>query len=231
MRHDPEKSAARYLSGDMSRRGRKVFEQHILVCEECWSEVEVGRRGRSLAEQSRELVPQPLRELVRTAVAAATPPPKRWRWNTLALAAVVGLVAIGSGVILQWGMQQQNQPEEIAVLVADFKDEASIGEPSPSQLPRRLGDLHLQESRVGRLGDMPVTVHAYRDPAGHEVVIYQAEETFPVADGAQHAPSGPTWTARVDGAVLFCADHPVPSLVVGDDQKEVALAADELGLR
>jgi hypothetical protein len=31
--------------------------------------------------------------------------------------------------------------------------------------------------------------------------------------------------------MLFCADDPVPSLVVGDDGRELALAVDRLGLR
>lgn len=68
------------------------------------------------------------------------------------------------------------------------------------------------------------------DPAGHEVVVYQADTTFPIAEGAEHAAGGETWTAEVEGAVFFCADHPVPSLVVGDDREEVELAADELDL-
>lgn len=231
MRHDSEKSAARYLTGDMKRRQRKAFEQHMIECEDCWSEVKVGRRGRSLAEEARDLAPQTLRERVRTSVAATTPPRKRWRWRVMAIATSVAVLLLAGIIILQARPEQQNQPEQIAVLLADFKDEASVGDVAPRQLPKQLGDLSLRESKVGRVQGMSVTAHAYVDPAGHEVVIYQSNETFPIAEGAEHAQSGRTWTARVDGTVLFCADYPVPSLVVGDDEKEVALAADELGLR
>lgn len=231
MKHDSEKGAATYLSGEMSRRLRKAFERHILECEDCWSEVDIARRGRSLAEEGRDLVPQPLRERVRTAVAATTPPRKRWGLRPLAISGVVAVAITASLVTLQSPPQEQNQPEEIAVLVADFKKEVSVGEAAPRQLPERLGDLRLRESKVGRVQGVAVTAHSYVDPAGHEVVVYQAAEAFPVAHGAEHAPGGETWTARVNGAVLYCADHPLPSLVVGDDEKEVALAADELGLR
>jgi hypothetical protein len=43
-------------------------------------------------------------------------------------------------------------------------------------------------------------------------------------------PGGATWIAEVDGVVLFCADRPAPSLVVGQDRAEVLLAAQRLGL-
>jgi hypothetical protein len=34
--------------------------------------------------------------------------------------------------------------------------------------------------------------------------------TFPQAVGARHSSSGATWTAQVNGVVLYCADHPRP---------------------
>ncbi len=230
MTHDPEKAAAAYLSGSMSRRLRKGFEDHILECEDCWSEVEVGRRGRSLAEEGRELAPQRLRERVRMSV-EAMPAPRR-RWRGLALGGAVVAVALAAIVAtIDWRLERPEQPAEIALLVADFESGSALETPTATQLPRRLGDLRLSRSRTGRVHGMDVTAHEYVDPAGHEVVVYQADRAFPVAAGADHAATGQTWTAEVDRAVLFCADHPVPSLVVGDDRKEVALAASELGLR
>lgn len=214
----------------MSRRRRKTFEEHILVCEECWAEVDMGRRGRSLAEEGRELAPQELRERVRMSV-EAMPTPNR-RWHRLALgASVIAFALLTLLASLDWGSQQPEQPIEIALLVADFESGATLKTAAVERLPDRLGDLKLRRSRTGRVQDMEVTAHEYVDPAGHEVVVYQADRTFPVAEGAEHASTGETWTAELDGAVLFCADHPVPSLVVGDDRKEVALAASELGLR
>lgn len=230
MKHDPEKNAAAYLSGGMSRRSRKDFEQHILDCEDCWTEVDLGRRGRSLAESARTLAPQKLREHVRMSVEAMPAPGRRWRrfafGNAVIALAVVSLVAA-----LDLTLDQPDQPQEIAVLLADFESRSALEDPAARTLPRRLGDLRLRHTRAGRIHGMQVTAHSYEDPAGHEVIVYQADRTFPVAQGAEHAAGADTWTAEIEGAVLFCADHPVPSLVVGDDRKEVALAADELGLR
>lgn len=230
MTHDPERSAASYLSGSMSRRRRKTFEEHILECEECWAEVDMGRRGRSLAEEGRELAPQKLRERVRMSVEAMPTPNRRWRRFAFG-ASVIALSLLTLLAALDWRLQQPEQPVEIALLLADFESGGTLKTAAEERLPDQLGDLRLRHSRAGRVHGMEVTAHEYVDPAGHEVVVYQADRAFPVAEGAEHAPTGETWTAELDGAVLFCADHPVPSLVVGDDHKEVALAASELGLR
>lgn len=77
MSHDPERDAAAYLGGGIRARRRRRFEDHLMECEDCWREVEAGRLGRRLAESTRELAPQALRETVRAAV-AAFPAPRRW---------------------------------------------------------------------------------------------------------------------------------------------------------
>lgn len=231
MRHDPEKNAALYLSGGMRPRRRKAFEEHILECEDCWSEVDIGRRGRSVAEAARRLAPQSVRERVRTAVWATPVPKKRLKWRVVTTS--VGLIALsiaGAAAVVAT-FADEEQPRAIALLIDDFSGEVEMGDPAPRRLPRRLGDLELRDSKSGEMYGMAITAHEYSDPAGHKVVVYQADETFPVAAGAEHDGDRQTWTVEVDGAVLFCADHPIPSLVVGDDAKEVTLAADELGLR
>jgi anti-sigma factor RsiW len=75
--HEPELNAALYLAGELGRRARRWFERHLLECEDCWREVTLGRLGRRVAEELREMAPMRLREEVRAAVAAA-PPPRRW---------------------------------------------------------------------------------------------------------------------------------------------------------
>jgi hypothetical protein len=67
-RHDPERNAAAYVSGELSRRARRWLERHILVCDDCWREVLLGRFGRRAAEDAREAVPVGLRDRVRSAV-------------------------------------------------------------------------------------------------------------------------------------------------------------------
>ncbi len=225
--HDPERSAALYLGGMMSGRHRRGFEQHILGCESCWHEVEVGRRGRALAESSRELAPQDLRETVRSTVAAAPLPRRRPAFGARlgALAASVILALVVVFVILQ-----PSQPQTIEVLLSDYNGGEHLRQPRRSALPSILGDLELVEVRGGRVEDMPMVVHEYADPAGHTVKVYQSDTTFPVAEGAEHSASGATWSATLDETVMLCADRPVPSLVIGDDEREVRLAAVELSL-
>jgi hypothetical protein len=92
-----------------------------------------------------------------------------------------------------------------------------------------LGDLSLVDVQAGKAGRLSVVGHRYRDAAGHRVNVYRADGTFPMADGAWAA-AGQTWRAEVEGAVLLCSDRPFPALVVGDDDREVVLAARMLGL-
>jgi hypothetical protein len=67
-RHDVERNAAEYVSGELSLRTRRWFERHLLDCEDCWREVLLGRFGRRVAEDARESVPVGLRDRVRAAV-------------------------------------------------------------------------------------------------------------------------------------------------------------------
>jgi len=79
--HDPERNAAEYVSGELSRRATRWFESHLLHCEDCWREVLLGRLGRRVAEEAREQAPAGLRDRVRAAVqftsegGPAGPPP------------------------------------------------------------------------------------------------------------------------------------------------------------
>ena len=116
MRHDPERNAAAYLGGLLSTRKRRKFESHIVECEDCWREVDSGRKGRSVAESGRELAPQALRERVRAAVESVTPRPKRrWAFGAAALATAV---VVGSLYVVSL----PDQPQTIEAVVAAFGD-------------------------------------------------------------------------------------------------------------
>ena len=229
MRHDPEQNAAAYLAGSLSKRRRGRFEEHMLVCEDCWREVRLGRAGRALAESGRMLPPQRLREDVRASVEAVALDPRSARAPGVLVVALLLVAATAFGARALWF--SGGQPVVIETAVRDFRSTDPAGVEVASELPARLGDLVLVTAERRSLHDLEVVAHVYRDAAGHTVVVYQGEETFPVAGGADHAPDGATWTARVGNAVLFCADKPVPSLIVGDDLPEVSLAVAELGLR
>ncbi len=228
MRHEPERTAAAYLAGNLSRRRKRLFEEHILECEDCWREVEAGRRGRAVAEAARELAPQSLRERVRASVASLESESIPRSWPRLTVLVSVAVVAL---VVFALGQLRSSQPEAIDAILASFEGNERIGAPEDATLPDRIGDLDLSSVTVGEIDGMEVVVHSYEDPAGHRVDVYQSSEPFPVAAGAEHSSDGQTWRANSDGLVLFCADDPIPSLVVGDDGRELALAVDRLGLR
>jgi len=234
MRHDPERAAAAYLAGELKPQQRERFETHMLGCDDCWREVKAGRQGRVLAESLREVAPQHLRERVRATIAAA-PEPRRYRMRmripTL-LGVVAALVAVGvAGGLLAGRERVPVQPAPITAAVASYRAGLSGWEPTAQAPPaRQLGGLTWRGASRGELAGLPVVAHAYQDAAGHRLVLLVAGHTFPQATDARHSASGATWTARVNGVVLYCADHPAPSLVLGADQAEVLAAAQRLGL-
>jgi hypothetical protein len=233
VRHDPERAAAAYLGGELGPRQRERFEAHLLGCEDCWREVKAGRDGRALAESLREVAPQHLRERIRATIAAA-PAPRRRRVRMPALLGVVAaLVAVlVTGGLLAMREHTQAQPAPIAAAVASYRGSLTAWSPSTEPPPaRQLGSLTWRGTSRGELAGLPVVAHAYQDPAGHRVMLLVASRPFPQAVGARHASSGATWTAQINGVVLFCADHPAPSLLLGLDRAEVLAAVQRLGLR
>jgi len=222
-KHDPEAAGALYLGGAMSRRARRRFEVHLVECPECWEEVRLGGVGRGYAEAGRELAPQDLRDRVRGEVSLI---PRRPR---IRLRVGVGVLALALGVGGATALLVSGQPEAIEALVADFQGRRALESAAPQELPTRLGDLTLVSVQAGEVARLSVVGHSYRDAAGHRVNVYRADRTFPMADGAR-AGEGQTWRAEVGDAVLLCSDRPFPALVVGDDDREVVLAARILGL-
>jgi hypothetical protein len=248
MRHDPERAAAAYLGGELWRRQRERFEAHLLGCDDCWGEVQAGRRGRALGESLRQAAPQHLRDRVRATVevevvAAASVHPRparsgvrRW-WHGPAGLGVVGValglvVAVAVAVtMLAGGGEPAGQPAAITAAVRSYPAGAPGWKPSADVPPARLlGDLAWQRSSRGEVAGLPVVAFLYRDLAGDRVLLLRGARPFPQAAGARHVSSGATWLARVDGLAVFCADRPAPSLLVGADQTKVQLAAERLGL-
>jgi len=196
-----------------------MFERHIVHCEDCWREVDLGRRGRSVAESARELAPQPLRERVRMAVESVTPPRRRPPWVFGAGAVVVAAALLGASLLMP-----EREPREIEAVLAAFRERPNASPVQP-RLPSRLRSLELVDSARTELAGMETVVHTYVDPSGDEVVVFVGDKQWPVASGARHDNGGDTWIAEKDGLVLICIDDPAPSLVVGDDVHDVELAA------
>lgn len=223
MKHDPERNAASYLGGLLKGPKRRMFERHMVDCEDCWQEVDLGRRGRSVAESARELAPQVLRERVRAAVETVTPTRRRPRW-------LLGGGAFGALAVVLAGLMfllPERSPAEIDAALASFRT-APNSTSVESQLPARLADLELTGTEAVTLGSFDAVAHSYIDPSGDEVVVYVADKEWPVAAGAEHDNSGETWLAEKDGLVMICLNQPKASLIVGDDVHDVELAAYSL---
>jgi hypothetical protein len=223
LKHDPERNAAAYLAGLLSGARRRMFERHMVECEDCWREVDLGRKGRSVAESGRELAPQSLRERVRAAVETMTPSPRRPRW-VLGTGAIMLVAAAVATVVLAI----PRQPREIEAVLASFGSGRPMGTLSEPELPERLANLRLDRAEEGELAGLEVVAHHYLDPSGDEVVVYVTDKQWPVALGAERDHAGEMWTARGDELVMICLNDPVPSLVVGDDFHDVQSAAYSL---
>lgn len=221
MRHDPERDAAAYLGGTLTRRRRRRFEDHLLECDQCWQEVAEARKGRSVAEAARELASQSLRELVRGAVAGAEPQSRRLPRPWLAASAGLLVLAAATAVILVAGPDRPaRQPAPIARAIDDFRsDRLPAGRPS-SMRALDLSGLGFELVGVGsgEVGDLAIDAFGYRDASGHRLHVYLSQRPFPVAVGAHLSdrPDGP-WTAGGDGVELLCAQRPYPLLAISDD--------------
>ncbi|MGH2709790.1 MAG: zf-HC2 domain-containing protein [Actinomycetota bacterium] len=226
-KHNPEGGATRYLSGALSPRARRRFEAHLVDCPDCWHEVRLAGIGRSVAEAGRELAPQRLRDRVRGSITIAASEPHQRRWAPRVGATGLVVTVLGVSAVL---LLSPRQPEAIARLVADFRGDARLGGQTEAALPAVLGDLELTGASSGSVEGLDIVVHRYRDAAGHRVAVYRSDAPFPVADGADRDPVRSTWHASVDGVEVYCAEDPFHALVLGDDRREVDLAAARLQL-
>ena len=77
---DEQDLVSRYIGRRLSPDEAETFEEHYFGCERCWAEVKAG------AEVKASLAPPS--------------PIARWRWQPLAIAAAIALVAFGAGLIV-----------------------------------------------------------------------------------------------------------------------------------
>lgn len=247
--HDGEVEAARFLGGTLSARAHRAFERHLLSCEACWREVELGRTGRRLVELSREMAPVDLRERLRTVVAGAQVEPvarvehrarlgrrrrslrtaRPWR---LAVASALALIVV-LVVVRDVGLPHRatSQPVAIGMAVADFRAHRLPGRQLPAGQAPDLARLGLAPvgAAAGSVAGTAVTAFSYRDPAGRDVMVYLSEQPFPTAAGARRmaGPDGP-WLATAQGVTVLCARSPHALLVLSLDRQLVLDTANAL---
>ena len=223
--HDPEVESAAYLGGAMSRRRARRFEAHLLACDACWVEVSQARVGRSMAEASRELAPQALREQVRMVVAGASRAGRRRVGVRVTVGAFALALVVGAAVVVlakPATLPLDRQPAAIAAAVADFRAaRLPAGTPQAHPAPDLfvLG-FALVGSGSGEVGGVAVDAFGYRDASGRRLTIYLSSGLFPEAIDA-HVTDGSDgqWTATSSGVHVWCLEHPRPLLAVSDDSQ------------
>ena len=119
------------------------------------------------------------------------------------------------------------EPAEIQAALSSFKSDGNGVDTSPL-LPEELAGMKLEQAKRSRIVDLEVVAHRYVDRSGDAVVVYIADEEWPVALGAEHDNEGATWAADKDGLVIICLNEPAPSLIVGDDRHDVEVVAHML---
>jgi anti-sigma factor RsiW len=232
-KHDPERDAARYIAGEGRSRWRERFESHLVSCEACWTEVQMGRRGRMLAERARELTPPELRDQVRAAVEMSDRP-RSWsrRLPPRVVATALGAMVVVGGLAVVATLQDgSKQPEAIAAAVASYRSHHPSTSGPPAHHPPDMSSAGLGLDGGGRVVLDGLVSDVFTYHAGDRLVyLFLASGPFPEAAGARER-SGAVhgWEATSDGVALVCSDSPVSYLLMSDDP--VLLSKAEAALR
>jgi hypothetical protein len=224
--HDPERNAAAYVGGEMSRRERRWFEGHLIGCEECWREMQLDQEGRRRAEGLRELAPSRLRDDVRAAVTfsggSAHPRP---RGVLIGVAAALAALAAGLVSVSLLGRGTPREPASIAAAVAAYRaDRVPAGVPQRTAPDLGGAGLRLSDAGHGSLAELSADVFSYRDAEGDVLYVFMSPSTFPAATTAETSGMAQGWSARDDGLLMVCRSQPHAYLLIGTDASLVQRA-------
>lgn len=239
MAHDPEQLAAAYLEG-LHSRARRRYEQHLLGCEPCWSEVSLARAGRRHAESIRDQAPASLRDDIRAAVAAlAAEPPTATRAPRRALiltAAAVLLILTSAAVAWRHSEQPTHTAAPATTLtaaVAGFRANQLPGVSIPVGRAPDLSALELQlvGAAAGQVDGVQVTAYAYRTDAGARLYVYRSAREIPETDQAEGlGDNRQAWQSQISGITVICGPASHTTLVLGSDAVLVRRASELLAI-
>lgn len=233
MGHDPLTVAA-YVAGELLGDQVDAFERHLLVCDVCWAEVRVARRGQALAKVVAEPAPASLRRRVTAVACAAGPLRVRGRAGLSRRQAVAVLVTTavvvlgGSAGLVVLADRTGSRPVDAAV--SDFRSGRMPGTRFPAGVSPDLTSLRLVKisATAGGLDGMPVSGYAYRDRAGHRLLVYLADRPFPAPGGAVPYEGAGSWVVRRAGVVVLYGSGRRNALVVGEDEQTVRAVGELL---
>ena len=227
---------AAFLAGDLNSADARLWDEHLLACEQCWEAVREDRAGRQAAQLLRQPPPAGLADRVGFAVelaAAGTIARQRrchgmrlrWRWLAAA-GAVAATVAVTVSVLVPGGRETGTMPAAVAAVARYAQELPPARQPGPG--PGGPG----APAEVG----YPVTVAA----GGQQMVLrvlWLGDVEAVVAVSAQpfamparaHGAAGPgmAWIARLGSLGLYCRNGHASELVAArvPEAQLAALAA------
>jgi hypothetical protein len=227
---------AAFLAGDLNSADARVWDEHLLACEQCWRAVREDRAGRQAAWLLRQPPPPGLADRVAFAVelaaagAVARQRPRhgmrlRWRWLAAA-GALAAAVAVTVSVLVSGGRETGTMPVAVAAVARYAQELPPARQPGPGPggpgAPAEVGHPVTVAAggqqmvlRVWRLGDV-------------EAVVAVSAQPFAMPAGA-HGAAGPgmAWTARLGSLGLYCRNGNASELVAArvPEAQLAALAA------
>jgi anti-sigma factor RsiW len=227
MAHDVVDVAA-YVARELPAERRAQFERHLLECEDCSAEVELGDRGRELAGLAREVAPGGLHYRV----AALANQRRHWPRRPTAMAVAAAATAVlASGAVATIAVSDA-PPQAIGAAAAQFRAHQLPTDAVPAAPAPDLVALGLSQvaSGTGELAGRDVTAYVYRDSAGHRLMVYSSPQPFATpAEASEYGGDG-SWVTRLGGVAVLCGRAPHRTMVVGQNDKQVSAAARYLNL-
>src|SRR5438874_2267443 len=105
-----ERRIIRYLAGDLDGDAKMRFEQHVIVCDECWAAITEDRRGREYAERLRSVAPSSVRDRVRASIELSPGEKRRSRRRPLKLGAGVLAASLAVATSMLLSTHHANDP-------------------------------------------------------------------------------------------------------------------------
>jgi anti-sigma factor RsiW len=227
MAHDLVEVAA-YVARELPAERREQFERHLLECADCSAEVDLGDRGRELAGLAREAAPARLHYRV----AALANQRRHWPRRPMAMAVAAAAAAVLAGGTAATVAVSDAPPLAIGAAAADFRAHQLPRGAVPATPAPNLTALGLSQVAAGsgELAGQDVTAYAYRDGDGHRLVLYSSQRPFATPAQAREYGGDNAWMTRLGGISVLCGRTPHQTMVVGQNEQQVADAARYLKL-
>jgi len=227
MAHDLVDIAA-YVARELPVEQRAQFKRHLLVCEDCAAEVELGERGRQLAGLGLEAAPARLHYRL----AALANQRRHWYRRPTAMAVAAAAATVLAGGAVATLAVPDAPPVAIGAAAAEFRAHQLPGGTAPAGPVPNLAALGLSPvaAGAGELAGQNVTAYTYRDSHGHRLVVYTSQRPFATPTEAEEYGGDGAWVTRLGAVSVLCGRTPHRTMVVGLDEKQVAAAAQYLKL-